>query len=129
MQTKIVVQEFKLIVAGGRDFNDYALLSKTLNELANDEYADKAVSIVSGMARGADALGHRFAMENGVAVYEFPADWNKHGKSAGYIRNKEMALFADGLLAFWDGKSKGTKHMIDTARQLHLPTIVMPYRP
>lgn len=128
MQTKIVVQEFKLIVAGGRDFNDYALLSKTLNELANDEYADKAVSIVSGMARGADALAHRFAMKNDVAVYEFPADWHKHGKSAGYQRNKEMALFADGLLAFWGGKSKGTKHMIDTARQLHLPTIVVPYR-
>lgn len=128
MQTKIVVQEFKLIVAGGRDFNDYALLSKTLNELVNDEYADKAVSIVSGMARGADALAHRFAMENGVAVYGFPADWYKHGKSASYQRNKEMALFADGLLAFWDGKSKGTKHMIDTAKRLHLPTIVMPYR-
>ena len=128
MQTKIVVQEFKLIVAGGRDFNDYALLSKTLNELANDEYADKAVSIVSGMARGADALAHRFAMENGVAVYEFPTDWFKHGKSADYQRNKEMVLFADGLLAFWDGKSKDTKHMIDTARQFHLPTIVMPYR-
>ncbi len=54
------MEEFKLIVAGGRDFNDYRLLSKTLNELANDEYADKSISIVSGMARGADALGHHF---------------------------------------------------------------------
>ena len=108
--------EFKLIVAGGRDFADYPTLVRVLFALAEVDYADKEISIVSGMAKGADALGVRFAKENSVTLYEFPANWNKYGKSAGYRRNEEMGNFADGLLAFWDGESKGTKNMIEFMR-------------
>ena len=110
------MNEFKLIVAGGRDFLDYTLLSHELMHLVIGPlapYKDHDVSIVSGMARGADALGAKFARANGVQLYEFPADWDKHGKRAGFMRNEQMGNFADGLVAFWDGKSKGTKHMID----------------
>ena len=110
------MNEFKLIVAGGRDFLDYALLEEALMELATVTYTDKAVSIVSGMARGADAMGVKFATKHCVNLYEFPANWDKYGKRAGFIRNEEMAKFSDGLLAFWDGQSKGTLHMIQTMR-------------
>lgn len=69
------------------------------------------------MARGADSLGEQYAKERGIPVRYFPADWQTLGKSAGYQRNVQMAAYADALVAFWDGQSKGTKHMIDTARR------------
>lgn len=120
-------KQFKLIVAGGRDFNDYDLLSKEITNLALVTYEDKFVSIVSGMARGADALAVRFAKEQEVELHEFPANWDKYGKSAGYRRNEEMAQAADGLLAFWDGKSKGTANMIESMRKRGKPVHVVRY--
>lgn len=122
-----MLPELKLIVAGGRDFNDYALMEKLLNQLANEEYEKYSVSIVSGMARGADALAARFAEENNIQLYEFPADWNQHGRGAGYVRNREMAVFADALVAFWDGESKGTANMIKTMHAMHKRTHVYYY--
>lgn len=62
-------------------------------------------------------MGERYAKERGYAVSEHPADWDRYGKSAGYIRNKEMAEEADALMAFWDGKSRGTMHMINLAKE------------
>ena len=121
------MREFKLIVAGGRDFNDYSLLSAAITQLAEKKLSDRAVSIVSGVARGADAIGAHFARENGVVLYEFPADWNTYGKSAGYRRNVQMAEFSDGLLAFWDGNSRGTKHMIETMQDMGKPVWVLDY--
>lgn len=121
------MKELKLIVAGGRDFNDYGNVYQALQALANGLYKDYAISIVSGMARGADALGYRFAIENQVQVYTFPADWDKHGKRAGFMRNTQMGVFADVLLAFWDGKSKGTKHMIDRMHALNKPVHIIRY--
>jgi len=104
----------KVIVAGGRDFNDYELLKeKLLKVLINYDFKD--VEIVSGSARGADSLGERFAKEFGCNLKMFPAEWEKWGKSAGYRRNAEMAKYGDACVCFWDGKSKGTKHMIDLA--------------
>ena len=116
------MSEFKLIVAGGRDFNNYELLSSSLHELD----IDGDISIVSGMAQGADALGYRFAKENNVVLYTFPANWNLHGKRAGFIRNEEMGRFADGLLAFWNG-SKGTAHMINFMKMLNKPVHIISY--
>jgi hypothetical protein len=122
-----MLPEFKLIVAGGRDFNDYDLLSRVLIAIADVELADKAVSIVSGVARGADQLGLEFARHHDVKLYAFLADWDKYGKRAGFLRNEEMGQFSDGLLAFWDGKSRGTKHMIDYMHSLNKPVIVHQY--
>lgn len=123
------MKEFKLIVAGGRDFDNYSRLSKVVTDLATspDLYGSKSVSIVSGMARGADALGHRFALENNVTVHEFPADWNSFGKQAGFVRNEEMAHFSDALVAFWNGQSVGTKHMIEFMKKLNKPVYVINY--
>lgn len=121
------MNEFRLIVAGGRDFNDYKLLSETLEYIGNVIYEAESVALVSGMARGADALGYRYAKEHRIRCYEFPANWEGLGKRAGFMRNNEMGKFANALLVFWDGKSKGTKHMIDTMNQLNKPIHLVQY--
>jgi len=104
----------KVIVAGSRDFNDYNLLKKKLDYYFQNK---KPTEIVSGTARGADKLGEKYASQNNINIKKFPANWDKHGNKAGYLRNKEMAEYADALVAFWDGNSKGTKHMIDLAEK------------
>lgn len=122
-------QEFKLIVAGGRDFTDNELLVKMLKHMALTVYADYPVSLVSGMARGADRLAWAYARAHNIQCYEFPADWNTYPRAAGFIRNTAMGKFGDGLLAFHDGRSKGTAHMIDTMRRLGKPVHVVSYIP
>lgn len=118
--------EFKLIVAGGRDFDDFPKLCDSLIDLADGIYHAREVSIVSGMARGADALGVKFARMNNVKLHEFPADWDK-GRHAGFLRNSDMADFADGLLAFWDGQSRGTAHMIKSMELHNKPVHIVRY--
>ena len=121
------MQEFKLIVAGGRDYANYQQAAVKITEIAIEELPDQAVSIVSGMARGADRIGYEFAQRNNVQCYAFPADWDRYGKAAGYRRNEDMAAFADGVLAFWDGQSRGTKHMIETMQRLNKRVWVVYY--
>jgi len=84
--------------------------------------------VVSGTARGADKWGERYARRFNYIITKFPADWNKYGKSAGYIRNKQMAEYADHLIAFWDGESKGTKHMINLATKQGIIVDVIEYK-
>lgn len=119
--------EFKLIVAGSRGFTDADRLWNVLNHLANTTYDEFDVSIVSGMARGADRLAWEFAKDNGVVCHEFPAKWNQYPRRAGFMRNEQMAQFSDGLLAFWDGKSPGTKHMIETMQRMGKPVHIERY--
>lgn len=121
------MNKLKLVIAGGRDFNDYPLLVKELMTYADECGTEIGISIVTGMANGADMLGFKFAKEYNVKCYEFPANWNKYGKSAGYKRNEEMGRFADATIVFWDGKSKGTKHMIDFMQQQGKPVKVINY--
>lgn len=117
---------FKVIVAGSRNFNDYELLkSKMLHYLKDFDLSE--VEIVSGAARGADQLGERFAHEFGCKLKQFPADWNTYGRKAGYLRNVDMAKYADACVCFWDGKSRGTKHMIDIAKKEGLKLRVVRY--
>ena len=118
--------EFKVIIAGGRDFNNYELLkSKCDYYLSNLDEAD--VVIVSGAARGADKLGEQYAKERGYKIDSHPADWDKYGKSAGYRRNKEMVDIASAAICFWDGKSKGTKHTIDLCKEKGIPYKIVKY--
>ena len=100
----------KLIIAGGRDIHDYNLV---LSGLEESEF--KPTEIVSGGAKGVDALGERYAIEMNLPLHIFEANWEEHGRAAGPIRNRKMAENADALLAIWDGKSRGTKNMIETA--------------
>ena len=85
-----------------------------------DDLSFNMIEIVSGTANGADKLGEKYALETIFNLKKMPANWDLYGKSAGYVRNEEMAKYADACVCFWDGKSKGTKHMIDLARKYNL---------
>ena len=121
-----VKPDFRVIIAGGRDFNDYSLLKAKCDKILASKGQTHNIVVITGAARGADSLGEQYARENGYAIDSRPADWNAHGKSAGFIRNVQMANSADALIAIWDGKSHGTKHMIDTAinKGLEVRTII-----
>ena len=106
----------KVIVAGSRDFIDYNKLRESCNHFLSKN-KDNKIEIVSGTAQGADTLGEQYAAEKGYEIKQFPADWDKYGKGAGFMRNVLMAKYSDYLIAFWDGKSRGTKHMINTAKK------------
>ena len=128
------MKELRIIIAGSRDFNDYELLKKSVIEIITKKtMLPDLTRIVSGGARGADTLGERFANEMGLEISRFIPDWDGLGKRAGYVRNAEMAKFAveddnDGMLiAFWDGQSRGTKHMIDLAKRYGLEVHVVSF--
>lgn len=119
----------KLIIAGGRDFNDYPLLVTETKKFIEEQNIDpKYLVIVSGMApNGADPLGVRLAKEYNLPLDPHPADWDTYGKAAGPIRNAEMADIATHLLAFWDGASPGTSNMIKEAKKRGLEINVVRY--
>jgi len=112
-----------VIVAGSRGFKDYDLLKKQLEYF----FSSMTPTIVCGEARGADALGRKYAEENKLHILSYPANWEKDGRAAGYLRNEKMAKVADCLVAFWDGKSSGTKHMIETMKKLGKPVRIVKY--
>lgn len=120
---------FDLIIAGGREFRDYELLKKTVDRLLVNKLPN--VRIVCGMAKGADELGYIYAKEKGLAVIEMPAKWKRPDGStdrgAGHKRNAAMAGVSNALLAFWDGKSKGTEGMIKVAKRVGLQIRVVRY--
>jgi hypothetical protein len=107
----------KIIIAGGRNFENYKLLKFKCNSILQELKENEEIQIVSGGCNGADILGEKYAKEKHYICKRFEADWNKNGKAAGPIRNEEMAKYSDYLIAFWDGKSKGTNSMINIARQ------------
>ena len=112
-----------IAVVGGRDFEDYDLLEQTLFSSVSPE----GDMIISGGAKGADNLAKQFANENFIPYKEYPADWKNLGKSAGRVRNAEIVAQSDYVIAFWDGKSAGTKHTIDIAHKKGLIVLVISY--
>ena len=114
MKTKAT---FRVIIAGSRGFDDYAVLQTVCDNFLSPQKQTRNIVIVSGTAKGADALGEKYARERGYVVERFPADWQQYGKAAGPIRNRQMADNADALIAFWDGHSIGTKDMITKAQK------------
>lgn len=116
----------RIIVAGSRNFQDEGMLFSTLDKIIS-EIGDNNIEIVTGGCRGADEIGKQYAIEHGYKHTEFPADWSKYGKKAGYIRNKEMAEYASKTnaicIAFPVGESKGTRMMMDiAAKQYNITT-------
>ena len=112
----------KTIIAGSRDFTDFSyLLSKI------EEYENEITEVVCGGARGADEQGRLWAIGMGIPVKMFKADWDQYGKSAGYRRNAEMADYADFCICFWDGESRGTKHMATIAKNKGLKVVFYDY--
>ena len=114
----------KLAIIGSRTFNDYGKLSNIIQEhfFGNLSPINK---IISGGAYGADILGENFARDFNIKKEVYKPDWDKFGKSAGFIRNQEIVDACDMVLAFWDGKSKGTQDTINKAKKAKKPTFVV----
>lgn len=108
----------RLIVSGSRTFDNYELLKKTIDEYVKDH--GPISEIVSGKAKGADTLGERYAKERNIKIVEFPAEWNKYGKKAGYMRNVEMGKYCTEAIMFNQG-SKGTEIMISVMKHFKKP--------
>ena len=118
----------KLAIIGSRDFDNYELVARTIGThfyymLNCVEMNDN--EIISGGAKGADTLGKTYAKNCGLKYTEFPALWSKHGRAAGFIRNRQIIDACDIVLAFWDGKSRGTEHSINLAKQAKKPTFIV----
>ena len=111
----------KYIIAGGRDFNNYSIVREVL-----EKYND-IDEIVSGDARGADTQGIMYANQYHIPIQHFPAQWDLYGDNAGFIRNAEMADYADAAIVFWDGKSHGTKNMIQAMKFRKKPCDIYNY--
>ena len=113
-------QDTRVICAGCRSFDNYKLLSDTLDSFLR--IYDYSMEIVSGTCHGADQLGEKYAQERKLCCKRFPAEWKRFGKKAGPIRNRKMAEYATHLVAFWDGNKNhsGTWDMIRTATKLGL---------
>lgn len=133
----------KIIIAGGREVTDYEIVRRAVIESGYWKQWKREIEVISGMAvfwkwdedpiaGGVDRWGYEFAKRNGLKCWEFPADWKKHGKIAGFLRNAEMGRFAKAhegrLLAVWDGKSTGTKDMIGWAKDNGLEHFVYLYK-
>jgi len=116
----------KVVIAGTRTFDNYELLKQECDKILSE--TQEEIEIVSGGARGADALGERYAKENEYKLTIFPANWDRFGKRAGYLRNEEMADYADAVIAFWDERSRGTYNMIELAARKSLKLRVIRYK-
>lgn len=130
-----MAKELRIIIAGTRTFLDYSRVERTVPKIIEaliKMYPNRIVSIITGAANGADKLGSRYAKEHHIPLREFPADWKAHGKAAGPIRNQEMLDFAmketPALIVFWDGKSRGTKNMMEIAKKAGVKVAVVRYK-
>lgn len=121
-----LISKYRVIIAGCRDFADYEMLKEKCDYYLQNQQLEDIV-IVSGHASGADAQGEKYVQERGFQLEIYPPDWKVHGRAAGPIRNAKMASVAHALIAFWDGKSRGTKNMIDTAKKHNLQVAVVRY--
>lgn len=121
MEKKDKREGIGVIVAGSRTFDDKDVLYRVLDHILSN-YKSEDITIIEGKAKGADRLAGEYARDRGIALIEIPAEWDKYGKSAGYIRNKAMHdKLAEwnkrGCVCFWDGTSRGTAHNFDLAKE------------
>jgi hypothetical protein len=108
----------RIAVVGSREYPNMPLVRDTIRLLP------RSAVVVSGAARGVDRTAADAAREYGLAVTEYPANWNAYGKTAGFIRNQQIVDDADCLIAFWDGKSNGTAHSVNLARKKGIPYFI-----
>ena len=111
----------KIVIAGCRHYDNYEEAKKYIDFCISRIRCDNQLIFISGGCRGADALGERYAEENGFKIQLFPAEWGKYGKSAGPRRNRQMVEACDYVICFWDGKSRGTRTLIDVATAFNKP--------
>ena len=123
----------KVLVCGSRSITDtpwvYSQIAKYTQELirSNPTNFNNPV-LIEGEARGVDSIAKDYALEHNWSIESYPAEWDKYGKSAGYIRNDIMVKEADFVLVLWDGQSRGTKHDIDLCRRYNKPYVLVIYK-
>ena len=111
----------RVVIAGCRNYTNYDEAKAYIDHCLSRMREENTIIIVSGGASGADAIGERYANENGFEIERYPADWKTYGRSAGPRRNKQMAEVSDYVICFWDEKSRGTKSMIAYAKKYDKP--------
>jgi len=127
----ITKKPLKIAVAGSRSCTDAFLVFEYLAIFSTSWEVEErpneiTLEIVSGGAKGPDTFAEKFALINQIPTKIFLPDWDKHGKSAGFIRNKQIVDYSDMVIAFWDRKSKGTKSTIDLAIKQGKPVYIIP---
>lgn len=115
----------KIIIAGSRILTDYSIVCRAVENSGFD-----ISMVISGGSRGVDTLGEQWARQHKISLERFTANWERYGNRAGNLRNREMAVYADGLLAIWNGQSRGTKDMIDVMFERKKPIFIysIPFR-
>ena len=115
----------KILVCGSRGYTDNKRVYEVLDTLRLMYPAD--LTIISGMARGPDRYAALYAAMNNIPLETYLPDWEQHGKRAGIIRN--MRMLTEGkpqnVIAFWDGVSKGTQHMIHAAKRKNITVTII----
>ena len=115
----------KLGIVGSRDFWDYNLAERIIDNFRNKFDVEK---IVSGGAKGADSMGSQYAAKHRIDIIIHHPNWDKYGRKAGFLRNKLIVDDSDIVIAFWDGVSHGTKHTINICKENHKPVIIIDYK-
>lgn len=121
-------EQRKLLVCGSRSIVDKEWIFAQIESYWYFNMACyKYPVMIEGEARGVDTIAKEYALNNAWEVNAYPANWDKYGRSAGYIRNEVMVKACDECLILWDGVSKGTKHDIDLCAKYNRPFKVLIY--
>jgi hypothetical protein len=107
-----------IAIVGSRNFANLELVRKFVANM------DEGDSVVTGGARGVDTAAEATALDYSLTVQVIRPDWKRYGKAAGMIRNEQIVKVCDEVVAFWDGKSRGTKDTIDKARKARKPIAI-----
>jgi hypothetical protein len=111
----------RLAIIGSRSFTNIDLAEQVFVSFFPK---GKVSLIVSGGAKGADLIGREISKRHSIELLEFIPDWENLGKSAGFIRNRQIVESSDMVLAFHDGISRGTQNSLDVSRQLKKPSLI-----
>lgn len=114
----------KIAIAGSRTFANYEVMCAFIERSLSDVEFNSIEAVVSGGARGADTLAEQYARENGLELIVFPAEWKRHGRKAGPLRNVKIIQECDLCFAFWNGQSRGTEHDISLCKRMGKPCYI-----
>jgi hypothetical protein len=120
-------EEYRVIIAGSSGFDDYTLFENKCNHFLSEKIKTHNIIILSGTSYRISSIINWYSYEHNLITIPFDAEWGKYGQCAGNISNEKMINCADAVIAFWDGKSKFTKNLIDMAKSKGLPTVVVKF--
>lgn len=115
---------YRIVIGGSRDYRDYDRFCALIDECLEKLNIKDEIQILSGHCSGTDALAERYAAQRGFRLEIYPAQWERYGRAAGPKRNEQMVLQSSLVIAFWNGASKGTKHLLDCAARFCKPVYI-----